>query len=95
MYDKATNKDNADRDYYKNSIKDEMHGTLLNEIQSYYYLENEKYKRCEKLLKIMNENFCFEDPVQAVEKKEKESEMVILGENDASQVTDGDVVSKV
>lgn len=54
-----------------------MHGRMLNEIQSYDYLENAKYKRCEKLLGIMNENFCFEDPLAVQEKKE--SEMVILG----------------
>jgi hypothetical protein len=72
LYDKATNKDNADRDHFKTAIKDEMHGRMINEIQSYDYLENAKYKRCEKLLTIMNENFCFEDPVMAMEKYEKE-----------------------
>jgi predicted RNase H-like nuclease (RuvC/YqgF family) len=30
LYDKATNKDNADRDHYKTAVKDDMHGRMLN-----------------------------------------------------------------
>lgn len=97
LYDKATNKDNAERDNYRTGVRDDMHGRMLNEIQSYNYLENEKYKRCEKLLNIMNENFGFEDPIK-VQEKLKESEMIIVGtpENpDASQVTEDDRGSKI
>lgn len=38
----------------------EMMGKIMNEVQSYDYLDNIKYKRIEYLLSIMNETFGFD-----------------------------------
>jgi len=60
MYDKATNKDNAERVQNLTQIDDQMLGRVMNEIQSYDYMDNEKYHRIEKLLEIMKETFGFD-----------------------------------
>ena len=44
-------------------------GRVMNEIGSYDYMDNEKYKRIEKLIEVMKENFGFqvEDDSKAAE----------------------------
>ena len=37
-----------------------MMGRIMNEIGSYDYMDNEKYKRIEKLIEVMKENFGFQ-----------------------------------
>lgn len=41
-----------------------MMGRIMNEIQSYNFLENAKYRRIQSLLTIMNETFGFEEAEQ-------------------------------
>ena len=48
-----------------------MNGRVMNQIQSFEYLENDKYSRIEKLLLIMKETFGFEDPSEDQEKGTK------------------------
>lgn len=64
IYSKATDKDNAERAEYKSHLDDGMFGGLMNEIQSYDYLDNPKYKQMQKLLKIMQETFGYDDFVE-------------------------------
>ena len=45
---------------YIAKLNDQMFGRMMNEINSYDYLDNEKYKRIEKMLEIMKETFGFE-----------------------------------
>jgi len=59
LYDAGTNQDNADREIYKGQLDAAMHGRIMNPYQSYDYLDNDKYKRIEKLLDIMQETFGF------------------------------------
>lgn len=59
LWDAGTNKENADRDAYSGSIFRDMHGRIKNIYQTYDYLDNEKYKRIELLLDIMQETFGF------------------------------------
>lgn len=76
LYDKATNKHNADRDKYLPHIdQNEMKGKVMNEICSYDLMDNEKYQRIEYLLSVMKETFGFdnielEDPDVEINKKE-------------------------
>lgn len=75
LYDKATNKDNADKAKYITSIdQKEMKGKVMNEICSYDLMDNEKYQRIEYLLSVMKETFGFdnielEDPDVELAKK--------------------------
>ena len=39
----------------------------MNEIQSYYYIDNDKYKKIEKLIKILRETFGFGTSKQTVD----------------------------
>lgn len=43
LYDRGTNKDNAERTQYHNLLDEQMKGRVMNEIQSYNYLGNDKY----------------------------------------------------
>jgi ubiquinone/menaquinone biosynthesis C-methylase UbiE len=52
--------ENAEKQYYFDQLDPQMFGRVMNDIQSYDYIDNEKYKRIEKLLEIMSENFGFE-----------------------------------
>lgn len=62
LYDKATNKDNADKAKYIPHIDmKEMHGKVMNEIISYDLMDNEKYRRIEYLLSVMKETFGFDN----------------------------------
>lgn len=61
IYSKAADKENAERGEYKSMLDDSMFGGMMNEIQSYDYLDNEKYTRIQKLLKIMQETFGYDD----------------------------------
>jgi len=48
IYMKATDLQNADREIYMQRLdKEQMLGRVMNGIQSYDYLENEKYKKIE------------------------------------------------
>lgn len=63
IYAKATDKNNAESKLYASKLNlAAMNGRVMNQIQSFEYLENEKYSRIEKLLLIMKETFGFEDP---------------------------------
>lgn len=62
LYDKATNKENADKAKYIPHIDEkEMHGKVMNEIISYDLMDNEKYQRIEYLLTVMKETFGFDN----------------------------------
>lgn len=76
LYDKATNKDNADKAKYIPHVDmKEMQGKVMNEIISYDLMDNQKYQRIEYLLSVMKETFGF-DNVEAedsdIENKKKE-----------------------
>jgi len=43
VYDKATDKDNAEKSLYMEKIDDEMHGRIMNQYKSYDLMDNEKY----------------------------------------------------
>ena len=59
LWDAATNKENAERDAHSGHISKDMHGRVKNIYQTYDYLDNDKYKRIELLLDIMQETFGF------------------------------------
>lgn len=59
LWDAGTNKDNAERDAYSGQLDKDMHGRIMSEYQTYDYLDNDKYKRIEQLLDIMQETFGF------------------------------------
>ena len=60
IYSKAANPHNPERLAYRAKLETAMFGRIMNEIQSYDYIDNEKYKQIEKLLEIMKETFGFE-----------------------------------
>jgi len=60
IYDKAVDKDNAEKALYMDKINKEMHGKVMNEYKSYDLMDNEKYQRIEYLLKVMQETFGFD-----------------------------------
>lgn len=60
VYDKATDKDNAEKSLYMEKIEDEMHGRIMNQYKSYDLMDNEKYQRIEYLLSVMQETFGFD-----------------------------------
>lgn len=63
IFAKATDKNNAESKLYASKLNlTAMNGRVMNQIQSFEYLENDKYSRIEKLLLIMKETFGFEDP---------------------------------
>lgn len=64
LYDRGTNKDNAEKAKYEKMLDPQMLGRIMNEIQSYHYLENVKYRRIQSLLTIMNETFGFDEDGQ-------------------------------
>lgn len=59
LWDAGTNKDNAERDAYTGQLDKDMHGRIMSVYQTYDYLDNDKYKRIEQLLDIMQETFGF------------------------------------
>lgn len=59
MWEKATDKNNADRLADVKMVHQEMLGRIMNQIQSYECMDNDKYKRIEKTLQIMKETFGF------------------------------------
>ena len=61
IYSKAADQENAEKAEYKSMLDDSMFGGMMNDIQSYDYLDNEKYMKIQKLLKIMQETFGYED----------------------------------
>lgn len=75
LWDAGTNKDNAERDAHSGHISRDMHGRIKNIYQTYDYLDNEKYKRIELLLDIMQETFGF-----GVEEEEDEEDEDTGGE---------------
>jgi hypothetical protein len=50
IYDKAVDKDNAEKALYMDKLHNEMHGKVMNEYNSYDLMDNEKYQRIEYLL---------------------------------------------
>jgi hypothetical protein len=60
IYDKAVDKDNAEREVYMEKIHAEMHGKIMNVYKSYDLMDNEKYQRIEYLLQVMQETFGFD-----------------------------------
>jgi hypothetical protein len=50
IYEKAVDKDNAEKAIYMEKINTEMHGKVMNEYKSYDLMDNEKYQRIEYLL---------------------------------------------
>jgi len=50
IYDKAVDKDNAEKTIYMEKLNKEMHGKVMNEYKSYDLMDNEKYQRIEYLL---------------------------------------------
>merc|ERR1712146_332822 len=61
IYSKAADKENAERAEYRSMLDDSMFGGMMNDIQSYDYLDNDKYMKIQKLLKIMQETFGYDD----------------------------------
>jgi hypothetical protein len=47
-----------------------MLGRFINELQSYDYLDNEKYKKIEKLMEILNDTFGFLSNLEKLKQKE-------------------------
>lgn len=60
IYDKAVDKENAEKAVYMEKLKKEMHGKVMNEYKSYDLMDNEKYQRIEYLLQVMQENFGYD-----------------------------------
>ena len=60
LYDRATNPEHPDRKTY--TIGDSMHGRVMNEIKSYNYMDNQKYKKIKQLVDIMKETFGYDKP---------------------------------
>lgn len=60
LYDKATDKDNAEKSLYMEKIDAEMYGRIMNQYKSYDLMDNEKYQRIEYLLSVMQETFGFD-----------------------------------
>jgi len=56
-YNQSIDKDNPMR--AQMSIDDNMHGRMLNSLQSYDLMDNKKYKNLEALLDAMRETFGF------------------------------------
>jgi hypothetical protein len=85
LYDKATNKNNADRAKFIPYLdQKEMKGKVMNEICSYDLMDNEKYQRIEYLLSVMKETFGF-DNIELEEpdiesKKKKDNRGIEMGE---------------
>ena len=79
LWDAGTNKENAERDAHSGHISRDMHGRVKNIYQTYDYLDNEKYKRIELLLDIMQETFGF-----GVEDEEDDDESEDTGGEGAS-----------
>merc|ERR1719231_1742771 len=61
IYSKAADKENAERAEYRSMLDDSMFGGMMNDIQSYDYLDNDKYMKIQKLLKIMQETFGYDE----------------------------------
>jgi len=59
LWDAGTNKDNAERDAYAGQLGKNMHGRIMSVYQTFDYLDNDKYRRIEQLLDIMQETFGF------------------------------------
>lgn len=98
LWDAGTNKDNAERDEFARILDPDMHGRVMNIYQTYDYLDNDKYKRIEQLLEIMQETFGFakEEPIdeEADTGSNNDVEMVDLPERatgDKNMVAPGDI----
>lgn len=72
MYQKATDIDNHARQAMLQIIDPSMLGRLTNDVQSYDYMENDKYNRIETLIGIMKETFGSE--VEELMKQKAEEE---------------------
>ena len=55
LYDRATNKDNPNRDQVK--IEPALRGRISSKIMSYNLYDNEKYRLIEELLEAIEESF--------------------------------------
>jgi hypothetical protein len=82
LWDAGTNKDNAERDAYSGSLDKDMHGRIMSIYQTYDYLDNEKYKRIEQLLDIMQETFGF------VKDDDGDEELDTAGNDDGVEMAD-------
>lgn len=51
------------------SIDDNMHGRMLNSLQSYDLMDNKKYKNLEALLEAMKETFGYNQDLQGLVKQ--------------------------
>lgn len=95
IYCKASDVENAERAEYKSMLDDSMFGGMKNDIQSYDYLDNEKYTTIQKLLKIMQETFGYDefvgDGYKASMQASKPEEQTMMGEPErgASRETAG------
>jgi len=58
IYYDATDVNNPARD--GSELKEGLIGKVANEVQSYDYLDNKKYKRIERLIEILEEDFGFD-----------------------------------
>lgn len=61
IYQQAADKHNHEREAYAQLLDEQMFGRIMNDIQSYDYLENEKYSRIQRLLKILQETFGYDE----------------------------------
>jgi hypothetical protein len=73
LFTRGTDKDNAERLKYEKMLDGRMLGRIMNDIQSYHFLENEKYRRIQQLLQIMNETFGFDEAPEATTPKKKKA----------------------
>merc|ERR1719498_1587491 len=60
IYDKAVDKENAEKELYAEKLEKEIHGKVMNEYKSYDLMDNEKYQRIEYLLQVMQETFGYD-----------------------------------
>ena len=90
LYEKATNKDNPNRDQVK--IEPALRGRISSKIMSYNLYDNEKYKLIEELLEAIEESFGMNNLLNLQLKKQKtfmpEGKIQDLEGNEINMVND-------
>jgi hypothetical protein len=87
IYDKAVDIENSEKQIYWDKLDKEMHGRIMNEYKSYDLMDNEKYRRIEYLLSVMQETFGFDMEGEA-NSGEPVADVEALGGGNISQETE-------
>jgi hypothetical protein len=76
-YLQATDKDNPLRQAF--AIDDEMKGRMMGSLQSYDFMDNDKYKKLDKMLGIMKETFGYNKDIHGLVKSSiTEANLILL-----------------